>query len=94
MRTSALKGLLAAVTLGGGASICSAQASYEIPNSPPIVVTAGQGGAILLPRLVNVGGYALTGEPSESRQSQRRWQRQSGPVYRVGQGDITLLASR
>ena len=98
MRTNALKSLVAgAVVMGGAVSMGFAQEGYSDNSDRGVMfVTAGQGGAIALPRFyaAPARSYALTGERIQTPQTQGQWQRQIGPTYRVGQAEITLPASR
>ena len=98
VRTNALKSLLAgAVVVGGAVSMCLGQeGNSDNYDHGVMFVTAGQGGAIALPRHYAVPArlHALTGERIETPQTQAQWQRQVGPTYRVGQAEITLPGSR
>ena len=90
--------IAAAIALLGAASVSVVHAQETVTpssNNRAQTVTAGQGGYFRLPDTTPAPStYALTGEESPYRQSLRAWQRQAGPVFSVGNGTITLPATR
>jgi hypothetical protein len=75
------------------AASCAAQDSSSAAPQK-IILVPGQGHVMVLSDLnPPPTTYALTGEQTQSSQSARAWQKQSGPVYRFGNGSITLATN-
>jgi hypothetical protein len=90
-----MKAAFVALISAATGSFCFAQQdNQDRVQQPVLTVSAGQAGFIRLPDLrPTQQRYALTGE-RDSSEAARAWQRQAGPMLRVGNTAIVLPQSR